>query len=331
MDESVGPGYFRVKSTAMLKRLASGEDPAAVIAEENATRTKSGGVLGKLDPATWGGGDGRVSIRADTRSYRETHPLKPLRSSIDVPTMDQIVGVQASGNPVVDTVNRIVGAAATFGPAVAAATATRGVVTPGWGGLAEAAGATAGVPSLRYEVDGKTIPKAVADALEVHRAIAVEGMARYKVGALARTVPENTTFLPDRAYRRIGGVEGLRDILTRGGVFPPKFVPDPAKRVGTLSLQKDYGDTPYYQSSRPAVEFMGPYTVEVSGTPFTTPDKFRANSPKSLGGYMHDRRGGTPLEDITRIFHDDGTVVYSKARDGFSNFRKAVSSHLDTR
>lgn len=41
---NAGPGYFSVKSPAMLKRLASGEDPAAVIAEENATWTKSGGV-----------------------------------------------------------------------------------------------------------------------------------------------------------------------------------------------------------------------------------------------------------------------------------------------
>lgn len=41
---NAGPGYFSVKSPTMLKRLASGEDPAAVIAEENATWTKSGGV-----------------------------------------------------------------------------------------------------------------------------------------------------------------------------------------------------------------------------------------------------------------------------------------------
>lgn len=41
---NAGPGYFSVKSPAMIKRLASGEDPAAVIAEENATWTKSGGV-----------------------------------------------------------------------------------------------------------------------------------------------------------------------------------------------------------------------------------------------------------------------------------------------
>lgn len=41
---NAGPGYFSVKSPTMLKRLASGEDAAKVIAEENATWTKSGGV-----------------------------------------------------------------------------------------------------------------------------------------------------------------------------------------------------------------------------------------------------------------------------------------------
>ena len=41
---NAGPGYFSVKSPTMLKRLASGEDAAKVIAEENATWTKSKGV-----------------------------------------------------------------------------------------------------------------------------------------------------------------------------------------------------------------------------------------------------------------------------------------------
>ena len=41
---NAGPGYFSVKSPTMLKRLASGEEAAKVIAEENATWTKSGGV-----------------------------------------------------------------------------------------------------------------------------------------------------------------------------------------------------------------------------------------------------------------------------------------------
>ena len=41
---NVGPGYFGAKSPNMLGRLASGEDPAVVIAEENATWTKSDGV-----------------------------------------------------------------------------------------------------------------------------------------------------------------------------------------------------------------------------------------------------------------------------------------------
>lgn len=44
---NAGPGYFGSKSPRMMKRLGSGEDPAKVLAEENATWNKSGGVVVK--------------------------------------------------------------------------------------------------------------------------------------------------------------------------------------------------------------------------------------------------------------------------------------------
>lgn len=127
---------------------------------EGTSAEKGGNVLGKLDPATWGGGDGKAGIRADTRSYRETHPLKELRSDINVPTLDEIIGVQESGNTVVDTVNRVIGAATTFGPA-AAAVAGAGSM----GGLVRAANASTGAPALRKRLYLQPTQPQLAEAI----------------------------------------------------------------------------------------------------------------------------------------------------------------------
>lgn len=112
-----------------------------------ADAARGGDVLGKLNPGTWGGSGGRTSMRADTRTDAELYPKQALRSSVTAPTTDEIIGVRASGNPVVDTVNRIVGAATTFGPAGAA------LAKGAMGGVTRVAGASEGAPRVTYDAD----------------------------------------------------------------------------------------------------------------------------------------------------------------------------------
>lgn len=87
---------------------------------EGTSAEKGGNVLGKLDPATWGDPGGKVTIRADTRTYRDLHPLKELRSTAPTPleAANAAVGNQIpSDNPAVNLVNQFIAGVGTFGAA----------------------------------------------------------------------------------------------------------------------------------------------------------------------------------------------------------------------
>lgn len=106
---------------------------------EGTSAEKGGNVLGKLDPATWGGSGGKTIMRADTRTYRDLHPLKELRSTVPTPleAANAAVGNQIpSDNPAVNLVNQFIAGAGTFGRARA--------VSPG------------GVPRVTYDSPART-------------------------------------------------------------------------------------------------------------------------------------------------------------------------------
>lgn len=117
-------------------------------------------VLGRLDPATWGGAaaDGRPSIRADTRTYRELHPLKELRSTIPTPleAANEAVGNEIpSDNLAVNLVNQFIAGAGKFGRARA--------VSPG------------GTPAIMRET---VTAKQLADPAAYFRVVAGEAAYR---------------------------------------------------------------------------------------------------------------------------------------------------------
>ncbi len=106
-------------------------------AEGDGTSAEKGGNV--LDPDSWGGSGGRLIIRADTRTYRELHPLRELRSTIPTPSeaLDAAVGNQIpSDNPAVNFINRFIAGAGKFGRARA--------VSPG------------GVPRVTYDTPART-------------------------------------------------------------------------------------------------------------------------------------------------------------------------------
>lgn len=104
---------------------------------------RGGNVLGPPDPVSWGlppeGPAMRAETGAETRRRTYVEPAS-MRARDRAPTTDEIIGVRASGNAVVDTVNRAVGAAVTFGPAGAAALG--GAPAGGWRDVVETAGAS---------------------------------------------------------------------------------------------------------------------------------------------------------------------------------------------
>ena len=87
-------------------------------AEGDGTSAEKGGNV--LDPGSWGGSGGRATMRADTRTYRDLHPLKELRSTVPTPleAANAAVGNQIpSDNPVVNLVNQFIAGAGKFGRA----------------------------------------------------------------------------------------------------------------------------------------------------------------------------------------------------------------------
>ena len=89
-------------------------------AEGGGTSAEKGG--NALDPGSWGGSGGKATMRADTRTYRDLHPPKELRSTIPTPleAANAAVGNQIpSDNPAVNLVNQFIAGAAKFGTAKA--------------------------------------------------------------------------------------------------------------------------------------------------------------------------------------------------------------------
>lgn len=87
---------------------------------EGTSAERGGDVLGTLDPDRWGGSGGKATMRADTRTYRDLHPLKELRSTAPAPleAANAAVGNQIpSDNPAVNLVNQVIAGAGTFGRA----------------------------------------------------------------------------------------------------------------------------------------------------------------------------------------------------------------------
>lgn len=282
---------------------------------------KGGNVLGKLSPTLWGEPDGKPTIRADTRTGPELDAALFLKRELasNVPTpmeaANAAVGNQIpSSNPVVNLINQAIAAAGTFGAAMVAST-PRGKVTP------------------ITQIDGREIPKALADKLETSREKLVTAWeASQREKGFTDSLPTKVSFLPDRAYRRTGGTESLEHLLQVGRVQAKPFVKDPKMLVGSgkISLQKNFGTTPYYNEGSPAISYRGPITIEVAGTKATNPEKYKRVRTGSTDTFMMDSRpGGTPLEDITRILHDDGTVIYSRERDGRGSLQTVVRGWLD--
>lgn len=275
----------------------------------------SGGAQGTTSDAARGG---EVSMRAESReeTLRRTFIPKAVMYARDAPpTTDEIIGVRASGNSVVDTVNRIVGAATTFGPA-GAAVAGRGSM----GGFTKAAGASRGAPGLRHEFEGREISKAQADRLAENTELAERIIAsRPDFGQ-----PKGFSYSPDRAYRRIGGLEGLRDLAGQGLMTTPvKDLP----RTG-ITLTKQFYH-PFLMTGRPDTGYRGPITIETEANAITDPSRFGfERKQKNPEGFIYAKGAGMEISSISRILHDDGTVIYSKARDGLPNFLPKVNEYL---
>lgn len=125
-------------------------------AEGEGTSAEKGGNV--LDPGSWGGSGGKATMRADTRTYRDLHPLKELRSTIPTPleAANAAVGNQIpSDNPAVNLVNQFIAGAGTFGRARA--------VSPG------------GTPAIMRET---VTAKQLADPATYFRVVAGEAAYR---------------------------------------------------------------------------------------------------------------------------------------------------------
>lgn len=87
-------------------------------AEGEGTSAEKGGNV--LDPDSWGGSDGKATMRADTRTDAELYPKRELRSTLPtlLETANAAVGNQIpSDNPAVNLANQLIAGAATFGTA----------------------------------------------------------------------------------------------------------------------------------------------------------------------------------------------------------------------
>jgi hypothetical protein len=277
--------------------------------------------LGNLDPANWGAEPLKLESSLRAATLDEIRGPEPAQRSMgdSLPLPWDIVSPNApkTGNSFIDSVNGAVGVATTFG--MAGAAANNGAM----GGLVKAAGATTGAPKTGYKFEGKALSDVQAGKLRANTRAAEEHNTRV---AGWNSSPENTTFVPGRSYRRVGTAAGLASIRDKGRVLPADA--------------KAYGSDTYYNANFPSANYLGPYTVEVGRTPDSLPGNFKwknkvkANHKGELirsgreMGYLHDKRKGTPVADITRIFHDDGTVIYSRTRDGVANFNKIMDKHL---
>lgn len=277
---------------------------------------KGGNVLGKLDPALWGGSDGKPVMRAATAGEVLAKEVanRPVLEYKGPGLRDVVNAGPATGNPVVDTVTAALGVATTFGPAVVSARGGGGM-----GGLVNAAGASRGAPNMRHVFEGNDILPARAKALEENTELAYGVYARTRHPA-----PIGITFDPGRAYRRIGGTAGLRDLLEQNKMDVPIVKP----KSSGIDLGKQYG-APFLMSGRPAIEFQGPITIETSSNAINNPSSFGfERKQKGPQGYIYAKVSGRTTENISRIFHDDGTVIYSKARDGLASLLPKVNEWL---
>jgi len=298
---------------------------------------RGGDVLGTLDPAKWGPprAPGIYAGRAPTDA--ELYPKQVLRSTVPTPleAANEATGNQIpSDNAAVNLVNQFISGAGTFGR--------------------NKAGSRAGGPvETVHEFEGRAISKATADGLQLHTVAAEQnmrlraaekerslqqdagegGISLQKPVALdhhtAAAGPQGFTYDPGRAYRRVGGVEGLRDIADMGGVMPSPVAKENPLNRGAATL---YGRTVFFKTGHPEVVYPGPITVEMDSNAATAPERYKTQEPtKRFSGFINAEAGeeGTAASSISRILHDDGTVIYSRERDHLSGLLPAINKHLE--
>lgn len=313
---------------------------------EAADDVKGGNVI---DPLL---GLGAVSPRpaglyaAPSPTDAQLYPKTGLRSTIPTPleAANEATGNQIpSDNAAVNLVNQFIAGAGTFG--------------------SNRKGSNAGGPIVPvHEFEGKVITKAAADLLRSHTTVAEQNMrlrAAEKGQALQMAAekeqgprgakkseggiqlrkpaalehhtegagPQGFTYDPGRAYRRVGGIEGLRDIVDVGELMASPVAKENPLNHGRLTF---YGRKVFFKEGHPEVAYPGPITVEMDSNASTAPGRYEEQAPtKRFSGFINAEGGeGTALSSISRILHDDGTVIYSRERDRLSGLLSAVNKHL---
>lgn len=300
---------------------------------EGTSAEKGGDVLGTLNPDRWGF-DGKASIRADTRTYRDLHPPKELRSTIPTPleAANAAVGNQIpSNNPVVNLINQFIAGAGKFGRARAVSPGGRVVVAHEF----EGRNISAGRAKLLWEHTQRAEQSMRLRAAEMRQSEQQRegggGIVLRKATALdhhtAAAGPQGFTYDPGRAYRRVGGIEGLRDLVDVGGLMPH---PAGSKKNPLGGSSGPFGRKVFFKAGHPEIAYSGPITVEMNANADTAPGRYEKQADtKRFSGFINAESGeGLMLQNISRILHDDGTVIYSRERDGFSGLLPVVNSYL---
>jgi hypothetical protein len=301
---------------------------------EGTSAEKGGNVLGKLDPATWGGSGGKTIMRADTRTYRELHPPTELRSTLPTPleAANEAVGNQIpSDNPAVNLVNQFIAGAGKFGMARAVSPGGRVVVAHEFEGREISAGRAKLLREHTQRAEQSMRLRAAEMQQSAQQREGGGGIVLRKATALdhhtAAAGPQNFTYDPGRAYRRVGGIEGLRDLVDMGGLMPH---PTGSKKNPLGGSSGPFGRKVFFKAGHPEIAYSGPITVEMNANADTAPGRYEKKADtKRFSGFIHAESGeGLMLQNVSRILHDDGSVIYSRERDGFSGLLPVVNSYL---